>query len=58
MGESAGGIAICNLLGCPRAKGLFRRAIVQSAGVSIWSKAFYEETVRNRTVQLKISSSN
>ncbi|MBB5938575.1 para-nitrobenzyl esterase [Streptomyces zagrosensis] len=32
MGESAGGMSIGALLGAPAAKGLFRRAIVQSGG--------------------------
>jgi para-nitrobenzyl esterase len=30
FGESAGGISICSLLGAPGARGLFRRAIVES----------------------------
>ncbi len=33
FGESAGGFSVATLLGTPAAKGLFRRAIVQSGGV-------------------------
>jgi carboxylesterase type B len=45
VGQSAGGIAIANLLGCPKAKGLFHRAIVQSAGTSIWEGSMYADVV-------------
>jgi len=45
VGESAGGIAISNLLGCPKAKGLFRRAVVQSGGISMWPRKLYEGPV-------------
>jgi para-nitrobenzyl esterase len=32
FGESAGGWSVCNLLACPRAAGLFEKAIIQSGG--------------------------
>lgn len=32
FGESAGAMAVCDLMASPRARGLFRRAIVQSGG--------------------------
>ena len=35
FGESAGGFSVATLLGTPAAKGLFRRAIVQSGGVHV-----------------------
>src|SRR5580693_3312274 len=35
FGESAGGFSVATLLGLPAAKGLFRRAIVQSGGVHV-----------------------
>ncbi len=35
FGESAGGFSVAALLGCPAARGLFRRAIVQSGGVHV-----------------------
>jgi para-nitrobenzyl esterase len=35
FGESAGGFSVAALLGCPGARGLFRRAIVQSGGVHV-----------------------
>ncbi len=35
FGESAGGFSVSTLLGTPAAKGLFRRAIVQSGGVQV-----------------------
>jgi para-nitrobenzyl esterase len=35
FGESAGGFSVATLLGCPAARGLFRRAIVQSGGVHV-----------------------
>jgi para-nitrobenzyl esterase len=35
FGESAGGFSICALLGVPSARGLFRRAVVQSGGVHV-----------------------
>jgi carboxylesterase type B len=44
-GQSAGAIAVCALLGCPKAKGLFQRAIVQSGGVSIWPSELYQTAV-------------
>jgi para-nitrobenzyl esterase len=37
FGESAGGFSVAALLGCPAARGLFRRAIVQSGGVHVHS---------------------
>ena len=37
FGESAGGFSVAALLGTPAAKGLFRRAIVQSGGVHVHS---------------------
>jgi para-nitrobenzyl esterase len=35
FGESAGGFSVATLLGTPSARGLFRRAIVQSGGVHV-----------------------
>jgi para-nitrobenzyl esterase len=35
FGESAGGFSVAALLGCPAARGLFRRAMVQSGGVHV-----------------------
>jgi para-nitrobenzyl esterase len=35
FGESAGGFSVAALLGCPAARDLFRRAIVQSGGVHV-----------------------
>jgi para-nitrobenzyl esterase len=37
FGESAGGFSVATLLGLPAAKGLFRRAIVQSGGIHVHS---------------------
>jgi para-nitrobenzyl esterase len=37
FGESAGGFSVADLLGVPAARGLFRRAIVQSGGVHVHS---------------------
>ena len=38
FGESAGGFSVATLLGTPAAKGLFRRAIVQSGGVHVHTR--------------------
>lgn len=45
VGESAGAVHVSCLLGCPKAQGLFRRAIVQSGGPALMKKGFYEESV-------------
>ena len=51
MGESAGGVDIVALIGAPAAKGLFRRAIVQSAGMG-WDVAPKLNEVRNQGLSL------
>ncbi|MBS0297638.1 MAG: carboxylesterase/lipase family protein [Proteobacteria bacterium] len=51
MGESAGGVDIIALIGSPQAKGLFRGAIVQSAGMG-WDVAPKLAEVRNQGVSL------
>eukprot|EP00930_Biecheleria_cincta_P089146 TRINITY_DN78411_c0_g1_i1.p1 TRINITY_DN78411_c0_g1~~TRINITY_DN78411_c0_g1_i1.p1 ORF type:complete len:503 (+),score=74.58 TRINITY_DN78411_c0_g1_i1:211-1509(+) len=38
LGESAGGIAVCNLMGSPLCKGLFHKAICTSGGPSDWTQ--------------------
>jgi para-nitrobenzyl esterase len=51
FGESAGGFSVSALLGAPDARGLFRRAIVQSGGVQVHS-VDEAERAAERLVQL------
>ena len=47
MGESSGGLAVCTLVVSPKAKGLFRRAIIQSgACAGPWGPGTTEEGMR------------
>jgi len=50
MGESAGAIAIGNLLGMPEARGLFHRAILQSGGPILVPPVRADATARARDV--------
>jgi para-nitrobenzyl esterase len=51
FGESAGGFSVSALLGVPDARGLFRRAVVQSGGVQVHS-VDEAERAAERLVQL------
>ena len=56
FGESAGGFSIAALLGMPAAKGLFRRAIVQSGGVHVHSIGDAERSADRLAAVLGIAS--
>ncbi|MFZ0249513.1 MAG: carboxylesterase/lipase family protein [Acidimicrobiales bacterium] len=56
FGESAGGFSVATLLGTPAAKGLFRRAIVQSGGVHVHSLAEAERAADRLAAVLGIAS--
>ena len=52
FGESAGAFSVATLLGTPGAKGLFRRAIVQSGGVHVHSVADAERSAERMAGRL------
>jgi para-nitrobenzyl esterase len=56
FGESAGGFSVATLLGTPAAKGLFRRAIVQSGGVHVHSVAEAEQSSDRLAALLGLAS--
>ena len=56
FGESAGGFSVATLLGMPAAKGLFRRAIVQSGGVHVHSVGEAERSADRLAAVLGIAS--
>jgi para-nitrobenzyl esterase len=56
FGESAGGFSVATLLGTPAARGLFRRAIVQSGGVHVHSLAEAERAAERLATLLGIGS--
>lgn len=56
FGESAGGFSVAALLGIPDAKGLFRRAIVQSGGVHVRGVDEAEQSARRLASILGIAS--
>ena len=56
FGESAGGFSVATLLGMPAAKGLFRRAIVQSGGVHVHSVGEAERSADRFAAVLGIAS--
>ncbi len=56
FGESAGGFSVATLLGTPAAKGLFRRAIVQSGGVHVHTVAEAERSADRLAAMLGVAS--
>src|SRR6201999_284206 len=52
FGESAGAMSIANLIGSPRAKGLFRRAIVQSGHGSMLRTTATADRLRARLAEI------
>ena len=56
FGESAGGFSVSTLLGTPAAKGLFRRAIVQSGGVHVHTLDEAERSAERLAAVLGIAS--
>ena len=56
FGESAGGFSVATLLGTPAAKGLFRRAIVQSGGVHVHALHDAERSAERLASVLGIAS--
>ena len=56
FGESAGGFSVATLLGTPAAKGLFRRAIVQSGGVHVHTVAEAERSADRLAAMLGVPS--
>jgi para-nitrobenzyl esterase len=54
FGESAGGISISALLGIPAARGLFRRAVVQSGGVHVHTVEQAERAAARLTAALDL----
>jgi para-nitrobenzyl esterase len=56
FGESAGGFSVAALLGMPAAKGLFRRAIVQSGGVHVHSLEEAERSADRLAALLGVAS--
>ncbi len=56
FGESAGAFSVATLLGTPGAKGLFRRAIVQSGGVHVHSVDDAERSAERMAAVLGIAS--
>jgi para-nitrobenzyl esterase len=58
MGESGGGFKICTLLGMPRAKGLFHRAIVESGpGLALKGHAEAAELTERFLLRLELDKS-
>jgi para-nitrobenzyl esterase len=51
FGESAGGMSVATLLAMPRAKGLFRRAIVQSGNTPIVNSAATAQRIARRLAE-------
>jgi para-nitrobenzyl esterase len=56
FGESAGGFSVATLLGTPAAKGLFRRAIVQSGGVHVHTVPEAERSAERLAAVLGLAS--
>jgi para-nitrobenzyl esterase len=56
FGESAGGFSVATLLGTPAAKGLFRRAIVQSGGVHVHTRHEAEHAAERLAAALGLAS--
>ena len=56
FGESAGGFSVATLLGTPAARGLFRRAIVQSGGVHVHTVAEAEQSADRLVALLGLAS--
>ena len=56
FGESAGAFSVATLLGLPAAKGLFRRAIVQSGGVHVHSVEEAERSADRLAAVLGVAS--
>jgi para-nitrobenzyl esterase len=56
FGESAGGFSVAALLGTPAAKGLFRRAIVQSGGVYVHTVEEAERSADRLAAMLGLAS--
>jgi para-nitrobenzyl esterase len=56
FGESAGGFSVATLLGTPAARGLFRRAIVQSGGVHVHSRQEAEQAAQRLASVLGLAS--
>jgi para-nitrobenzyl esterase len=56
FGESAGGFSVATLLGTPAAKGLFRRAIVQSGGVYVHTVEEAERSANRLAAVLGLAS--
>jgi para-nitrobenzyl esterase len=56
FGESAGGFSVAALLGTPAARGLFRRAVVQSGGVHVHSMEEAERSAQRLAAVLGIAN--
>jgi para-nitrobenzyl esterase len=56
FGESAGGFSVAALLGCPVARGLFRRAIVQSGGAHVHTVEEAERAASRLAAELGVAS--
>ena len=56
FGESAGGFSVAALLGTPAAKGLFRRAIVQSGGVHVHTVEEAEQSANRLVAALGLAA--
>jgi para-nitrobenzyl esterase len=56
FGESAGGFSVATLLGTPAAKGLFRRAIVQSGGAHVHTVDEAEQSAERLAAALGLAS--
>src|SRR5580698_256087 len=56
FGESAGGFSVATLLGTPAARGLFRRAIVQSGGVHVHTVPEAERSAERLAAVLGLAS--
>jgi para-nitrobenzyl esterase len=56
FGESAGGFSVAALLGLPAARGLFRRAIVQSGGVHVHTRQEAERAAERLAAALGVAS--
>ena len=53
FGESAGGVSVCTLMASPRARGLFHRAIVQSASAAPRLPLMAEDTPEFESAQTR-----
>jgi para-nitrobenzyl esterase len=57
VGQSAGAIAVSCLLGCPRAKGLFRKAVAMSGGPNLVREQDLSHNVARRFLRASLAKS-